>query len=340
MLASGDSTGSMETRLGQSDSQRAVELAAAADIQKKVQTLLDSVLGPNKSVVQASVAMDWTERKTTTESFKPDPTAVRSSQKVNEQYTTAGGLVGGIPGAGSNLPTPVPTVAGTSGDLIYQRSEETINYELSKTSTDAVENPGQLKRVSLSVMVDGITDQDQLDSLTSAVAAAAGIDQTRGDTLAVESLAFDRTYYETQTAELQKDTQTDLYIKIGEIAAMVLVTLGLLWYVSRLFRNLKLATGEAWTPILKPVAEMALPGGMGSAQMAAGSIPLPLGATDYGAPNGVVEQLAAVMPGAAAAAQAANAEDEQMVKVISRLAEENPANVAEIIQLWLSEDEK
>ena len=33
-------------------------------------------------------------------------------------------------------------------------------------------------------------------------------------------------------------------------------------------------------------------------------------------------------------------EDEQMTKVIGRLAEENPANVAEIIQLWLSEDQK
>ncbi len=43
---------------------------------------------------------------------------------------------------------------------------------------------------------------------------------------------------------------------------------------------------------------------------------------------------------ALAQANTPTAEDEQMTKVISRLAEENPANVAEIIQLWLSEDQK
>jgi flagellar biosynthesis/type III secretory pathway M-ring protein FliF/YscJ len=33
-------------------------------------------------------------------------------------------------------------------------------------------------------------------------------------------------------------------------------------------------------------------------------------------------------------------EDEHLQKVLTRLTEENPASVAEIIQLWLAEDEK
>jgi flagellar biosynthesis/type III secretory pathway M-ring protein FliF/YscJ len=33
-------------------------------------------------------------------------------------------------------------------------------------------------------------------------------------------------------------------------------------------------------------------------------------------------------------------EDEQMQKVMTRMSEDSPASVAEIIQLWLAEDEK
>jgi len=336
MLASGNASGDSEESLGQSDSRRAAELAAAADVQKKTQNLLDSVLGPNKSVVQASVSMDWTSKKTTTESFKPDPTAVRSSQKVNETYTTAGGIVGGIPGAASNLPTPVPTTTSATGDLVYQRSEETINYEMSKTQIDSVENPGQIKKVSLSVMVDGVNDPTQLASLKTAVAAAAGIDETRGDVLAVESLAFDHTYYQTQNDEMKKEQQNDLYLKIGIGVGLGLVLIGLLWYVSQLFKNLRLASGEAWTPILKPVGEMALPGSMAVGQMS-GSLPMGRADQPAGLPSN--EQYIPEIP-AHLQANAPTAEDEQMTKVISRLAEENPANVAEIIQLWLSEDGK
>ncbi len=34
------------------------------------------------------------------------------------------------------------------------------------------------------------------------------------------------------------------------------------------------------------------------------------------------------------------AEEEQMTKLVNRVAEENPASIAEIIQMWLSQDRK
>ena len=50
----------------------------------------------------------------------------------------------------------------------------------------------------LSVLVDGITDAGELETLQTAITAAAGIDAERGDVVAVQSLAFDRSYYDTQ----------------------------------------------------------------------------------------------------------------------------------------------
>ena len=69
--------------------------------------------------------------------------------------------------------------------------------------------PGQIDKITLSVMVDGITDTAVLASLTSAIAAAAGIDEARGDQLVVAPMTFDRTYTEEQTAAAEQEAQTD-----------------------------------------------------------------------------------------------------------------------------------
>src|SRR5512147_1441096 len=97
MLADGMGSNS-ESTLMQKDDQRAAEQAYAAEVQKRVQSILDKILGPNRSVVQATVEMDWTQREITSNTFEPTTVAVRSSQKVNESSTDAG-AVAGVPGA-------------------------------------------------------------------------------------------------------------------------------------------------------------------------------------------------------------------------------------------------
>src|SRR5690606_9049365 len=100
--------------------------------QRNVQNLLNSVLGPNRSVVQAQVVMDWTQRELTSQTFNPTPAAIRSSQKITESYSGGAEAMGGVPGAASNLPTPVPVAQGGSQPVTYQRTEETINYEITQ----------------------------------------------------------------------------------------------------------------------------------------------------------------------------------------------------------------
>ena len=89
MLASGGD-GSTAGAATQVDNRRAAEKSVAADVQKKVKNLLDTVLGPNSSVVQTSVTLNWSDKSVTTEAFNPTPIAVRSSQKTGETYTTNG----------------------------------------------------------------------------------------------------------------------------------------------------------------------------------------------------------------------------------------------------------
>jgi flagellar M-ring protein FliF len=350
LLASGAGDDSSAAAISQVDGRRAAELAAGADIQKKVKNLLDTALGPNRSVVQVNVNMDWTEREVKTQTFDPTPGAVRSSQKLNEAYTTDGTTVGGIPGASSNLPTAVATVTvDQNGNVIYSRSEETTNYEITSTEQHDVVPAGQLQRVSLSVLVDGVSDETQLQTLQAAIAAAAGIDQNRGDILSVQTLEFDKTYSTTQTEALAEAEKTDWITRGVEIGLIALVTILLMWYVSRLLRNIRMASADVWTPVMRPVSEMALPSPSAAATLQLSSaVSKPAGLPEV---SQVSEQVQPPMPAISPTLQqmvkssqpkgpAPTQEEEQMQRVVARLADENPASVAEIIQLWLNEDKK
>ncbi len=339
LLAAGASEGD-GAAAAQNDSHRAAEVAAANELKKKVQTLLDSALGPNRSVVQANVTMDWTARETTQQTFNPDTATIRSSQLVTETYLTNGAQIGGIPGVATNLPPIAITTTTDNQGALYERHEETKNYEITSTETHETNAPGKIDRVSLSVLVDGVSDAQQLQSLQSVIAAAAGIDETRGDVLAVQSLAFDRSFYEEQAAAMDTTQKTDLYWRIGEIALAVIAMAALLWYVQRLLSNLKLASSQTWTPVLRTVSDMALPTGA-QAAVERYDRPARLGLDEpvpfLGQPS---ENKPVEIPEPRYEAPVLSEEDEQLQRLVVHLAEENPATVADILQMWLSEDEK
>ena len=346
LLASG--TGSEdEMSMTIKDDQRAIELAYATEVQKRVQSILDKILGPNRSVVQATVEMDWTQREVTSNTFSPTEVAIRSSQIINES-SNSGGTTGGVPGAASNLPTPVATTTGTDATA-YQRNEETLNYEVSQVQSHEVIAPGEVSRVSVSVMVDGITDPAQLEIIKSAVQAAAGIDSTRGDQIVVESFAFDRTALDELSAELAKQQQQELYLQIAMGVGAALVVLALLFLILRMINNTRNASKESWKAVLRPVGEVAsLPGE--NYKEAASRLQDDLST----ALSRLAEKEGTASPSATSTTSDADVvvqlrsktqttkavEDDQNARIISRLTEENPATVAEIIQIWLNEGSK
>jgi flagellar M-ring protein FliF len=341
MLAGGMTT---ETEVNQAlkDDQRAIELAYAAEVQKRVQSLLDKILGPNRSIVQATVEMDWTQREMTSNTYAPTQVALRSSQIINES-SSDGGASGGVPGAVSNLPTPVATTTG-AGTSMYQRSEETLNYEVSQTQLHEISAPGTINRISVSVMVDDITDPAQLASIKSAVEVAAGVDATRGDQIVVESFAFDRTAMDALAAELALQQQQELYLKIGMAVAAGIVVLALLFFALRMINNLRDSSKEKWKTIMQPVSQMAALendyAGPALKLQADLSTALSRLAEQNNQINAVKNGSDDVVVQVHARNQATATEDEQNSRIISRLTEENPATVAEIIQIWLNEGKK
>ncbi len=335
LLASGAGDTGIAGGLTQLDNRRAAELNVANDIQNRVKSLLNTTLGPNRSVVQVTVNLDWTEKQVTSAIYDPSSEAVSSSQQISESYTTNGEEVGGVPGATSNLPdTENEVISGEGSNLLYLRTEDTFNYEVSKTESFETIYPGELRQVSLSVLVDGVTDEEQLGKLEEAISAAAGINADRGDVLSVQTLEFDRSYSEQLQSEMAESEKTNYILIAVQIGIAVLVAGFLLWYVSRLLRNLRLASVEVWEPVMKPAYQL---GGMAAPQPLS-SLPI----ADFEEEEEEEEEILPPVPDLSklveAKAQVQTAEEEQMQRVVARIADENPASVAEIIQLWLSED--
>lgn len=328
--------------LSLSGDQLAAQRKYETEVQTKVQDMLTQALGPNKAVVRVSAKLNWDQIETTAQTFDAEP-VVRSSSVITETYSGSGPLPGGIPGADTNLPTDTtPTyqtvITDTTGTN-YQRGETTTNFEISSVEKHTVSAPGQVERLSVSVLVDGITDQATLDTLTQVVTMAAGADETRGDQITVQTLAFDRTYFDQQTADLESAEQLDLWFRIGAIIAVLLVVVAVLWFLQRMLSNLRLsAANDVWTPLLVSGGQQpALP-----ASAAPGTaLPAGAGATAqaiaHGAQAGPEEQAAQLLSPRVPQPQT-SPELERAQRNVTRLVEQRPSIAAEVIRLWLEED--
>jgi len=169
-------------------------------LESRAQSLLDRALGAGNSVVRVTAALDFLQHEQTEESFDPDRTAVRSEQSTQEK--SGGATASGVPGVQSNVGDATPS----SGSVASSRTDETINYEVSKVVNHKVFPVGSLKQLSVAVLVadrpkaDGQgqepRSEKELQSIRNMVASALGIDQVRGDKLEVSSMPFENAMFE------------------------------------------------------------------------------------------------------------------------------------------------
>lgn len=70
---------------------------------------------------------------------------------------------------------------GNSGENTSSREEVTTNYETGKTEIQTISAPGEVKRLTATVFVDGNLDQNVQTAIENAVANAIGLNKERGD---------------------------------------------------------------------------------------------------------------------------------------------------------------
>ncbi|GIF06077.1 flagellar basal-body MS-ring/collar protein FliF [Actinoplanes siamensis] len=201
-----------------------------------LQGMLDRLVGPSHSVVTVTADLDFDSTETSSKKYSSDP-SLPSLSETNSSETYSGNGVGngGVLGP-DNI--QVPNGAGSNGQ--YANKNEARQNAVNEVREVRRKAPGSIRRLSVAVLLDSTTaaaiDPTQVQQLIS---SAAGVDSTRGDTIAVSAMPFDTSAQQSAKDELaaaaaaEKQNKQLTLIKTGALASVVLLLIFLAWRASR-----------------------------------------------------------------------------------------------------------
>ena len=218
-----------------------------ARLAEQVETMLGAIVGPGHVRARVAAELDLDQRRQESEVYDPDAQVIAKSTTVErEDQNSESNVEGGVVSVATALPENAPADVGrdTRTASNNETSEETL-YANSSTKTLVVSNGGEIKRLTVSVMVDGSYVEGpggvaeyrprtaaEIERFTRLVENAIGFDEVRGDSVIVENMRFATPEGEEATAlgvplGIDKDdlvplARTALVGLVG-IAALVLV---------------------------------------------------------------------------------------------------------------------
>jgi flagellar M-ring protein FliF len=213
-------------------------------LRQRVENIVSSIVGPGHARVQVAADMDFNRVTQTAETFDPDSKVVRSSQTVQQDSqskdTRQGAAAVSVGNALPGQPAPAPP-ANDGSTSANTRTEETVNYEISKTTKTEVVDAGQVKKLSVAVVVDGTytpgaaggqrtyapRSADDMGKITALVRSAIGFDEKRGDQLQVTNMRFADidTGVETPLAQPMLGIDTAAWFKLAQVLILSVTAL-------------------------------------------------------------------------------------------------------------------
>jgi flagellar M-ring protein FliF len=321
--------------LGASADER--QIAFERRLREQVESIVSSVVGPGRARVQLTADFDFNRVTQTSDRFDPEGRVVRSTQTREEQSQSGDNAQGQVTAA-NELPGANAQQTANNRDQ-SKKSEEIVNYDISRTTRTEVIEGGRVNRISVAVLVDGAyskndkgepvyteRSKDELDRIAALVRTAIGFDQKRGDQVEVINLRFaeipTQAFNEpTGIWAMLQFTKEDIMRAI-ELGIMLLLSLVVLLMVVRPLVR-RIITPE------KAAAALAAVTGTGGA--------LPAPATANGAAS---EEKPAVAPTSQTTkmidmAQVQGQVHAQSIQKVGELADRNPNETVSIIRQWL-----
>jgi flagellar M-ring protein FliF len=302
-------------------------------MRNQIETIVSSVVGTGRARVQLSADFDFNKITQTSDKFDPEGRVLRSSQTREETSATIDNT--GQVTVNNELPGNRNQDTTTAARDQSKKSEETNNYEISRTTKTEVTEAGRVNRISVAVLVDGSYSKnekgemvyqergkEELERIATLVRSAIGFDQKRGDQVEVVNLRFAEAPAVAAIPEpagmfgMLQFTKDDVMYVI-ELGVMMLLGLLVLFIVVRPLVKRILASEEIANALNGEVKEA-------PADETASQILLP--ATSSTA------QLIDV-------AQVQGQVHAQSVHRVGELAERNPNETAAIVRQWLIETE-
>jgi len=350
-------------------------------LREQVEAIVSSVVGPGRARVEITADFDLNRVTQTSDQYDPNGRVVRSSQtreessSNNEAKSGSVSIANELPGAAR---APAGTGAGSGASAIDQtrKTEEIVNYEISRTTKTEVTEAGRVNRVSAAVLVDGnyskndkgeLTYQprskEEIDRIAALVRSAIGFNAKRGDQVEVVNLRF----AETSPTPINETTGWMSYLQFTKDDIMrfaeqgVTVLLGLvvlLLVVRPLVRRIVTPEGE----MVASPASAAYAGMIGTAGVA-GAIGVPMpgvpiqtepisaAAHIQNAQNAASNAAAHLAVSAAGESMAISNRTSAMLDIakvkgqvhaqsvqkVGELAAQNPPEAVSIIRAWLHE---
>ncbi len=310
-------------------------------LREQVEAIVSSVVGPGRARVELTADFDFNRITQTSDKYDPEGRVVRSSQTREEtsasnerdNQVTVGNE---LPGGGAR-PPPAADAGGGPRDQ-NRKSEEIVNYEISKVTKTEVIEGGRVNRISVAVLVDGTygkndkgevayqpRSKEEIEQIAALVRTAIGFNQKRGDQVEVINLRF----AETPAQPIVEPNGWLAAVQFGKddiMRAIELTVMGLLGLVVLLL-------------VVRPLVRRVI-------APDDGTLALPPGAPRDGLVAGT-----AVVPSVIDAIQAEPSETAKMIDIaqvqgqvhaqsvqkVGELADKNPRETISIIRQWLTE---
>ena len=200
-----------------SSSQLEMQKNVEVYLEDKAQSMLDKVLGNNRSIVRVTAALNFDQAEKTIESYDPDNIAVRS-EEINEEK-----------GSDSNSNKQPETKTETNNS-----KKNTIrNYEVNKSIEHLVNQVGNITKLHVSVSIDGTYEMikkpdgsserqyvsrspEELDKLISLVKGAVGFSDERNDILEVANIPFETIQDDWEQKQIiKREEQIKYWVNMG-----------------------------------------------------------------------------------------------------------------------------
>jgi flagellar M-ring protein FliF len=322
---------------GASGDDNAIEDERRAGFEKRmrnqIEAIVSSVVGAGRARVQLSADFDYNKVTQTSDRFDPEGRVLRSSQTREESSATADNS--GQVTVNNELPGNQRQDNAAPARDQSKKTEETNNYEISRTTKTEVTEAGRVNRISVAVLVDGSYSKndkgemvyqergkEQLDRIAALVRSAIGFDQKRGDQVEVVNLRFAEAPLVVPVAEpagllgMLQFTKDDVMYVI-ELGVMMLLGLVVLFMVIRPLVRRILASEEVSSS------------GAGSMSALTDGSAQPAGQNLIPSVNATAQMIDV--------AQVQGQVHAQSVHRVGELAERNPNETATIVRQWLSE---
>jgi len=304
-------------------------------LRDQVENIVSSVVGPGHARVQLTADFDMSKVTQTSEKFDPDGRVLRSSQTREETSDSAEAKQGQVTVANALPNAPPPEAPAGTRDQ-SKKTEEVVNYEISRSTRTEVAEGGRLSRVSVAVLVDGNytknaqgetvyqpRDKDEIDHIAALVRSAIGFDQKRGDQVEVVNLRFADT------------TSTALPEPTGLMALLQFSKDDIMHWAEELV--MLLLGVVVLMMVVRPLVNRIITPDQGARAGAAAAL---AGANAQAIAADSVEEIKA-MPSATAkmidVAQVQGQVHAQSVQKVGELADKNPTEAVSIIRSWLHE---